>query len=76
MLSLPAGVIAGCIANWITAAIKARRAQPASTASVASHKAKLVLERDGRSVEVELTSNDTAALADAIKSALDRVDSE
>jgi hypothetical protein len=64
----PAGVLAGCIANWITDAIKSRGEQ--------SHKAKLILERDGRSVEVELTSSDPVALADAIKSALDRVDPE
>jgi hypothetical protein len=76
VLSLPAGVLAGCIANWITAAIKSSGERSAKASDASSDKAKLVLERDGRSVEIELTSSDPAALADAIKSALDRVDTE
>jgi tRNA threonylcarbamoyladenosine modification (KEOPS) complex Pcc1 subunit len=73
VLSLPAGVLAGCIANWITTAIKSRSESPSDASNNSSHRAKLVLQRDGSSVEIELAANDPSALADAIKSALDRV---
>lgn len=71
VLSLPAGVLAGCIANWITSAIKARKAPETSLSA-----AKLVFESGGRSVEIELTAADPLALAEAIRNALDHVDSE
>lgn len=71
ILSLPAGVLASCIANWITSAIKDRKVPSASLP-----RAKLVFEREGRSVEIELTASDASALAEAIKNALDRVHSE
>lgn len=71
VLSLPAGVLASCIANWITAAIKNRKAPQAPLPT-----ARLVLEKGGRSVEIELTAADPSALVEAIKRALDHVDSE
>jgi tRNA threonylcarbamoyladenosine modification (KEOPS) complex Pcc1 subunit len=71
VLSLPAGVLASCIATWITSAIKHRNKPETSLPT-----AKLVFERGGRSVEIEVTAADPAALVAAIQSALDDVDPE
>jgi len=71
VLAIPAGVLASCIASWIVSAINSRKSPEAQPP-----KAKLVLERDGRSIEIELTAADASALGEAIKSALDHVDSE
>ena len=71
VLGIPAGVLASCIASWIFSAIKDRNGTQTPLP-----KAKLVFERGGRSVEIELTAADPAALAEAIKGALVHVDSE
>jgi hypothetical protein len=71
VLGLPAGVLASCIATWITSAIKDRNLPQGPLPT-----AKLVFEKGGHSVEIELTANDLSALTEAIKRALDHVHSE
>lgn len=71
VLAIPAGVLASCIANWLTSAIKNRNEH-----GVALSTAKLVFEKNGVPVEIELTSTAPSKLVEAIKDALDHVDSK
>lgn len=71
VLGIPASVVAGCIANWLTTAIKSRQAPDGQ-----SFKAKLVFLQGEKSVEIELTAGDATTLAQAIETTLARVNSQ
>ena len=68
VVALPAGVLASCIANWLTAAAARRRETKGNAL-----KARLVLERDGRYVEVEISAADAGTISEMVRNALERI---
>ncbi len=71
VVSLPAGIVASCLATWI---MEARSAQPESEKLRSA--AKLVIQRGDSVAEVVLVADSAADLGTAIRNAMEHADSQ